>query len=351
MRIGIIAPPWLPVPPTAYGGTEAVVDLLARGLLEAGHDVVLAASAESTCPVPRVEGLAAGDPQEIGRDQDELSHIITAYAALEGMDLIHDHTLAGPLYRHRPPRIPVAVTAHGPFTAETSPIYRAMVQDTALVGMSRHQAGTAHGFAVQRVIHHGIDASPIPVGAGEGGYACFLGRMDPTKGVLQAIQVAAKAGLPLRIAAKMHSSAEHEYYDTVIRPLLTKDIEYVGELNTLQKYHLLGGAVALVNPIQWSEPFGMVMIESMATGTPIVGTPRGSAPEIVREGVTGFLRSGVEGLAEALARASTLDRAACRTATTTDFSAHRMVAEHIDLYAGLVQDGPQADALLEPSTS
>jgi glycosyltransferase involved in cell wall biosynthesis len=351
MRIGIIAPPWLPVPPTAYGGIEAVVDLLARGLAEAGHDVVLAASADSTCPVPRVEGLAASEPQEIGRNLDELSHTIAAYAALEGMDLIHDHTLAGPLYRHRPPQMPIAVTAHGPFTAETCPIYRAMVRDTALIGISRHQATTARGFAVQRVIHHGIDAAPIPVGAGDGGYACFLGRMHPSKGVLQAIQVANMAGIPLRIAAKMYSSDEHEYYRTVIKPLLNKDIEYVGELSTAQKYHLLGGAVALLNPIQWSEPFGMVMIESMATGTPVVGTPRGSAPEIVREGATGFLRTGLRDLAEALAQASTLDRAACRTATTTDFSAHRMVAEHIDLYAGLVQGGPQASALLEPSTS
>lgn len=351
MRIGIIAPPWLPVPPTAYGGIEAVVDLLARGLVEAGHDVILAASADSTCPVPRVDGLAVGDPQSIGCNVDELGHTIAAYAALDGMDLIHDHTLSGPLYRHRPARTPVAVTAHGPFTAATGPLYRAMARDTALIGISHHQAGTASGFTVQRVIHHGIDPAPIPVGAGDGGYACFLGRMHPSKGVLQAIQVATMAGIPLRIAAKMYSSDEHEYYDTVIKPLLNQDIEYVGELNTAQKYHLLGGAVALLNPIQWSEPFGMVMIEAMAAGTPVVGTPRGSAPEIIVEGTTGFLRTGLRDLAEALAQAHTLDRAACRTATTTVFSAQRMVAEHIDLYEGLVHGGPQATALLQPSTS
>ncbi|GER21844.1 glycosyl transferase [Zafaria cholistanensis] len=351
MRIGIIAPPWLPVPPKAYGGTEAVVDLLARGLAGAGHDVVLAAAADSTCPVPRVEGLAVSYPQGIGRDVDLLSHTIASYTALDGMDLVHDHTLAGPLYRYRPPRMPVAATVHGPLTAQTCPIYREMSRDTALIAISRHQAGTAVGFSVERVIHHGIDADPIPVGDGEGGYACFLGRMDPSKGVLEAIQVATLAGIPLRIAAKMYTSEEHEYYEAVIKPLLNRDIEYVGEVQAEHKYRLLGGAVALLNPIQWAEPFGMVMIEALATGTPIVGTPRGSAPEIVREGTTGFLRTGTQGLANALVRASTLDRAACRRATITDFSARRMVAEHIDFYTGLVHGGPQATTLLQPSTS
>ena len=343
MRIGLIAPPWIPVPPPAYGGIESIVDVLARGLTAAGHEVLLAAAAGSTCPVPKVPGAPAADPATMGACADELRHSVFAYEAMGGVDLIHDHTLAGPLYRHRPEKTPLITTAHGPLTGGLAGIYHAMTAEASLIAISHHQARSAPDLRISRVIHHGINTGAVPVGRGEGGYACFLGRMHPDKGVPQAIGAARLARMPLRIAAKMHNRDEHEYFRTVIEPLLGPDVEYLGELNTADKYALLGGAVALLNPIQWPEPFGMVMIEALAAGTPVIATPRGSAPEIIDDGATGFLRGGISELAAALNEAGTLDRRGCRHAAETRFSAQRMVAEHLRLYGEALTGVPVPD--------
>jgi glycosyltransferase involved in cell wall biosynthesis len=340
MRIGLIAPPWLPVPPRAYGGTEAVVDGLARGLVRAGHEVLLAASADSTCPVPRVAGTAeAGEDAPVCAETlAELRHIVTAYSALADVDVIHDHTTAGPLYRHRCPGTPVAATNHGPFDAGSTPVYAAM-QDVAIVAISHSQAATATGIPIAAVIHHGIDTERVPVGRGDGGYASFLGRMSPEKGPRVAALVARAAGVPLRMAAKLREPAEREYFETQVRPLLCSDVEYVGELGVAEKLQLVGESFALLNPLQWNEPFGLVMIESLATGTPVVAFPAGSAPEIIEDGVTGFLRTDREGLATALLDAADLDRAACRARATERFHTDRMVRAHICLYTDLLTHG------------
>ncbi len=332
MRIGLIAPPWLTVPPAGYGGTEAVVGLLARGLAELGHEVLLAAAAGSTSPVAQVAGSLPPEPRHLGRGQDELRHVLNAYAQLGAVDIIHDHTLSGPLLRLAGHRIPVVSTAHNAMDDRFLPVYSAVAQCASLVAISRHQSMTATGVAVSGVIHHGIDATQIPVGAGSGGYACFLGRMHPNKGVLTAIRVARRAGVPLRIAAKMRSAGEQEYFQQVIRSELGGTIEYVGELGAAEKFALLGDAFALLNPLQWDEPFGMVMIEAMATGTPVLSTLRGAAPEIVVDGVTGFLRETPKALAAALPGCAQLDRGNCRRATETTFGIRRMVGEHVAFY-------------------
>jgi glycosyltransferase involved in cell wall biosynthesis len=346
MRIGLIAPPWLPVPPRGYGGTEAVVDRLARGLVRAGHEVLLAAAADSTCPVPRVAGTAAaGENAPVCADTvAELRHIVTAYAALADVDVIHDHTTAGPLYRHRCPGTPVAATNHGPFGGSSTPVYAAM-QDVAIVAISHNQAATAAGIPIAAVIHHGIDTEKVPVGRGDGGYASFLGRMSPEKGPRQAALVARSAGVPLRMAAKLREPAEREYFEAEVKPLLCSDVEFVGELCEHEKLQLVGESFALLNPLQWDEPFGLVMIEALATGTPVVASPAGSAPEIVEEGVTGFLRSAREPLAAALLDAADLDRAACRARATERFHTDRMVREHIRLYADLLTRGVSGAAV------
>jgi glycosyltransferase involved in cell wall biosynthesis len=338
MRVGLIAPPWVPVPPPAYGGLEAVVDRLARGLVDAGHEVLLAAAANSRCPVPRVEGTDDVPPDAAiaGDTIREMTHAAKAYAAMGSMDVIHDHTIAGPLYRHRPPGIPVVTTNHGPFEPRPNHLFGCMQGDTAIIAISRHQASTAEGVHITRVIHHGLDLDDVPAGAGTGGYAAFLGRMCPDKGAREAIEVARLAGVPLKIAAKMREEAEFDYFKSEVEPLLSAEIEYVGEVDERGKYELLGSAIALLNPIQWFEPFGLVMIESLACGTPVVATPFGSVPEIVDDGRTGFLRERIEDLAPSLRRAAELDRRACRQAAENRFSTARMVADHIDLYQELV---------------
>jgi glycosyltransferase involved in cell wall biosynthesis len=341
MRIGLIAPPWVPVPPPAYGGTESVIDRLARGLARTGHEVLLAAAANSSCPVPQVEGTdPATDQGPACADTiTELRHVITGYAAMTEVDIVHDHTVTGPFYGPARTGRPVATTAHGPFDATLGPIYRAM-RGVALVAISHHQAATAHGAPIAGVIHHGLDVTSVPQGRGTGGYASFLGRMSPDKGPREAALMARAAGVPLRMAAKLREPAELEYFNAQVKPLLGPDVEFLGELGCAEKLELVGDSIALVNPLQWAEPFGLVMIEALATGTPVVATPVGSAPEIVDNGVTGYLRSGLSQLAAALLDATELDRAQCRAVAVHRFSSERMVADHLQLYQELLSGPP-----------
>jgi glycosyltransferase involved in cell wall biosynthesis len=347
MRIGLVSTPWVPVPPPAYGGLEAIVDRLARGLAADGHDVLLAAPSNSTCPVPSVDGMGEADPDgAIGGDAAiEMNHVARAYAAMESVDVIHDHTIAGPLYRHRPPDIPVTATNHGPFDHAANYLYASMADDTSIVAISRNQASAARSVPISRVIHHGLDVDRVPVGDGRGGYAAFLGRMTPDKGPREAIMVAREARMPLKIAAKMRESREREYFDDVIAPLLSDDIVYVGEVDEAGKYELLGAACAMLNPIQWPEPFGLVMIEALACGTPVVTTSAGSVPEIIADGENGLISdAGTTALAGCLAGVDRLDRARCREVAETRFSTERMVSEHVDFYLDLCRRQPESRA-------
>jgi glycosyltransferase involved in cell wall biosynthesis len=336
MRIVIVAPPWVAVPPTAYGGTEGVLDVLARGLDRAGHDVLLFTTGDSTCPVPRDSILPHAIGVGTGGSATELRHVIHAYRAATGADIVHDHTLIGPVYADRFGDLPVVTTNHGPFQSELGDYYHAIAGDTPVIAISHHQASTASRTPIAAVIHHGVDPDRYPVGRGEGGYAMFLGRMCPEKGIPAAIHAARRAGMPLRIAAKMSEPAEKLYFECCVKPLLGGDIDFVGEIGGAAKLDLLGEAVCLLNPIDWPEPFGMVMVEALACGTPVVATPMGAAPEIIDDGVTGFIRSTEFQLASALLASASLDRAACRAAVAGHFSAQRMVAEHVALYEQIV---------------
>ncbi|MET0781805.1 MAG: glycosyltransferase [Microbacterium sp.] len=340
MRIGIIAPPWIPIPPTAYGGIESFIDTLARALQDAGHDVVLAASADSTCPVPRLDGFEPSDPATMGVTAHELRHLLRAFDGLGDVDIIVDNTLAGPVLARSATDIPVVTVAHGPLIPLEQELYTAGLPTVAYVAISHRQASLAGAVPITRVIHHGIRVEDVPVGQG-GDTACFVGRMHPSKGLPEAIEAAAIAGIPLRIAAKMQEPAEQEYFDSVIRPALGSNAEYLGELDADDKYELMGQSCALLNPIQWDEPFGLVMIEALATGTPVVATPRGSVGEIVEEGRTGFIRAEPEDLGFVLDRAGELDRGACRAAAETRFSARRMADEYVALFEDLLRTQPR----------
>jgi glycosyltransferase involved in cell wall biosynthesis len=245
---------------------------------------------------------------------------------------VHDHTLTGPVYVDRFPWLPVVTTNHGPFLSELGPIYQAVSHRVPVIAISHHQASTAERVNIAGVIHHGVDLSDHPIGLGRGGYALFLGRMNPDKGVHHAVRAARSAGIPLKIAAKMSEPAEIAYFREAVEPWLGGAIEYVGEVGRDEKLQLLSEASCLLNPIDWPEPFGMVMIEALATGTPVVATRIGSAPEIVDDGVTGYLVDDRNRLVDALVKATALDRFACRKAAEDRFSAERMVAEHVAIY-------------------
>jgi glycosyltransferase involved in cell wall biosynthesis len=338
VRIGIIAPPWVPVPPTRYGGTEAVIDGLARGLVAAGHDVLLWTTGDSTCPVPRGHVLESAATDRMGLVTVELRHVVHGYEAMLdwGADIVHDHTLTGPVHARRFAGLPVVTTNHGPFVEDLADLYRVVADRVPVIAISHDQARRAGDVPVAAVIHHGIDLVRFPVGAGagddQGEYFLFLGRMAPEKGARAAALAAKAAGARLLIAAKMREPAEQAFFDGEVRPLLDDDVVYVGEVGHDEKVRLLGGATALVNPIRWAEPFGLVMVEALACGTPVVAFREGSAPELVDDGVTGHLCEEEEELAKRMTDARLLDRRACRAAVEARFSLERMVDDHVRLF-------------------
>ena len=342
VRIAIIAPPWVPVPPPAYGGTEAVLDNLARGLADAGHDVLLFATGDSTCDVATRYVLERAAGTVATGSATELRHVINAYDTVLdwGADVVHDHTLVGPVYGARF-GVPIVTTNHGPFEGELGDLYRAIGSTVSVIALSEHHASTAGGIPLAAVIYHGVDVDGFPYGSGDGGYALFLGRMSPDKGVHVAAEVAAAASVPLRIAAKMREPAELAYFDEFVVPLLGGQIEYVGEVGGADKLELLSQASCLLNPIAWPEPFGMVMIESLACGTPVVATAHGSVPELISDGATGYVRHDHTGLVEALQRVAGLDRGRCRKEAAERFSTERMVNEHLRLYEQVREGRPR----------
>lgn len=332
MRIAIVAPPWLPVPPPAYGGTENILDSLARGLKDAGHEVVLCTTGDSTCPVERTSVFARSIGVGAGSSVDEIRHVLHAYEEIDDVDVVHDHTLVGPLYSAAFPDLPVVTTNHGPFNADLIDLYRVLGERVPVIAISHHQASTATRVPIAAVIHHGIRVEDFPVGPGGGDYAVFLGRMHPGKAPHVAARIAREAGIPLRIAAKMHEPAELAYFEAEVRPLLGGEVTFLGELDREDKLDLLAGATCLLNPIAWPEPFGMVMIEAMACGTPVVTTNFGAAPEIVKDGEVGFVCATPDALVRALGHVSEIDRRACRRRVERHFSVELMVARHLKVY-------------------
>jgi glycosyltransferase involved in cell wall biosynthesis len=204
-----------------------------------------------------------------------------------------------------------------------------------LIAISHAQRRPVPDMPIARVIHHGVDPSDFPFGDGNGGYCLFLGRMSADKGPHRAMEAAYKAGVPLIICAKMRDPWEFEYFDTYVRPYLNGDMQYLGEVPHERKLELLAGARALLFPIRWNEPFGMVMIEALACGTPVLAFPEGAAPEVVENAKTGFLCNEVVDMAEAISRVDSLNRADCRAAVEGYFSASRMVREHIELFESI----------------
>lgn len=333
MRIGLIAPPWLPVPPPRYGGTEAVIDNLARGLCDLGHDVVLFTVGESTCPVP-CRHLYGQAPPRIGDSAHEAAHVLAAYQALRDVDIVHDHTVLGALIAAGldGPVPPIVVTNHGPFDAQGRRIFGQAARRASVVAISHAHARSAGNIPIAAVIHHGIDLNVYRPGPGDGGYLLFMGRMSPDKGVHRAVRIAREAGQPLVIVAKMREPEEIDYYETVVRPLMPAGAEPPREEPRHQRIEFLRAATGLLNPINWPEPFGLVMAESLATATPVVATPFGAAPEIVDSGSTGFLAAADADLVADIGRLGSIDRRRCRLAAECRFSLARMARDHERLY-------------------
>jgi glycosyltransferase involved in cell wall biosynthesis len=320
-----------------YGGIELIVDRLAKGYQDAGHEVLLYTTGDSTSEVPMAWALAQSEGTRIGMAVPELRHVMHAYDAVQDFDIIHDHTVMGPSYGGALfPDLKIVTTIHGPFNDELTDLYSRIAQRVPIIAISHAQRRHAPQVRIARVIHHGLNANDFPVGKGDGGYLLFLGRMAPEKGAHRAMEAAYKAGVPLIMAAKMREPWEFDYFDVYVKPYLNDEIRYLGEVPHEEKLQLIAGAMALLNPIQWPEPFGLVMIEAMACGTPVLAFPEGAAPEIVEDGKTGFLCHDTSDMADAIGRIHQLDRAACRAEVEGYFSTKRMVDEHLNLFEELM---------------
>lgn len=341
MRIGLIAPPWVPVPPPAYGGTEVVIDNLARGLQDLGHEVRLFTVGESQCPVP-TDFLYPKAIAPIGVTVPETAHVLAAYESLADVDVIHDHTFLGPLISglrgmRRPP---VVTTNHGPFNGETQPVLAEIARYASIVAISHSQARQAEAFGgmpVAGVIHHGIDLEVYGTGPGGGDYLMFIGRMSPDKGVHHAVRIAKKAGKQLVMSVKMREDNEVAYFESEVRPLLDAGDEVPTEIPVDRRIELLRHADAMLNPITWSEPFGLVMAEALACGTPVLAFPNGAAPEIIDPGRTGYLCRDEGEMISAIDRVADLNRTHCRDAAQRRFSLQRMASDHEQLYRRVLE--------------
>jgi glycosyltransferase involved in cell wall biosynthesis len=341
MKIAQVAPLTEAVPPKLYGGTERVVAYLTDALVEKGHDVTLFASGDSITKAR----LAAIWPQALRLDPTVVDHIAPIFMMLETVarrahefDIIHTHIdyFGYPLLRRL--NTPSITTLHGRLDLpDLQPLYR-LYSDIPVVSISNSQREPLAHANYVKTVYHGLPSTLLTPGTGSGGYLAFLGRISPEKAPDAAMRIAAKAGLKLKLAAKV-DRADQVYFDDKIKPLMSQPhVEYIGEINEHQKNDFLGNAAGLLFPIAWREPFGLVMIEAMACGTPVVAFRNGSVPEVIEDGVTGFIVDSEHGAAEAAAKLHTLDRGRIRAEFERRFSAHRMAEGYIDLYEQQIRD-------------
>jgi glycosyltransferase involved in cell wall biosynthesis len=348
MRIAEIAPPWFTVPPAAYGGIELVVALLADGLTAAGHDVTLFASGGSGTKARLVSPMPeAPEPARLGNAWDETYHATAAYLevlAEGGFDVIHDHSgIVGPalgaLLDGRPP---VVHTLHGPWTELAKRYYRLLDRRIHLVAISESQRAGFPEACYAGVVPNGIDLDAYPVREQKEDFVLFLGRSNPEKGPEVAVEVAKRAGVHLKMIVKRNERFEQDYWEQIVVPRLTGEEELLENVSHAEKADLLGRARATLFSIQWPEPFGLVMIESMACGTPVVATSLGSAPEVVVDGVTGFLGESIDDLVAALGRTHELSPLRCREHVVERFGAEAMVGGYEAVFERVADSGRRA---------
>ncbi|MFL5936185.1 MAG: glycosyltransferase family 4 protein [Gaiellaceae bacterium] len=331
MRIAVLAPCWFPVPPLGYGGIEWVVSLLADGLVDSGHDVTLFASGDSHTKANLAYAHATAPSEWIGRSFWELRHVLHCLERADEFDVINDHS--GPLAATLGAAIdtPLVHTVHGPLDAEPGLLYdqvAAVAPDTGLVSLSMNQRKPRPNLNWIANCPNALDLSVYPFRPYRGDYLLFLGRLSPDKGAHRAVAVAMEAELPLKIAGKMREPKEREYFAEFVEPHLGDGIEWLGEVSHGQKVELLQHARATLFPIEWEEPFGLVMIESMACGTPVIATSRGAVPEVIDHGRSGIVVDDYRLIPAALEEADRLDPRELRRYVEERFSPLRMVRDY-----------------------
>jgi glycosyltransferase involved in cell wall biosynthesis len=337
MRILQVAPLFERVPPVTYGGTERVVSYLTEALIELGHQVTLIASGDSITKAT----LIPGSPRSLRLDEskpDTLLHHVRELGIVERhaeqFDVVHFHTglLQMPLARRL--RVPSVTTLHGRLDLPDIRVALREFSDLPFVSISNAQRPPIPSLRWAATVYHGLPENLLPFRSEPEKYLAFVGRISPEKRADRAIEIATKAGIELRIAAKV-DAADEEYFEREIKPLLSHPgVTYLGEINEQQKAALLGGARALLFPIDWPEPFGMVVIEAMSCGTPILAWNHGSVPELIDEGVNGWIVDSVDRAVDVLKNAR-IDRRAVRGVFEERFTARRMARDYVRVYEAL----------------
>lgn len=332
MRVALIASPFISVPPRKYGGTELFIANLAEGLNSAGIPAVVYSNGESTVKAENrwcyrdAEWPLSTEGSGMFKELDHVAWSIQD--AARDCDLIHINSAPAVTYSRFVPR-PFVCTLHHPYEQPLTRFYE-RYPNVFYTAISHHQA-SLHPTLDLRTIHHGLDFRKYRLQTDKEGYLCFLGRIAPIKGTHLAVQVAKRTGIPLKIAGEIQP-IYRGYYDTMVKPHVDgKFIEYVGEVDLEAKNQLLGGSIGMLFPIQWEEPFGLVLIESMACGTPVFAFPGGAVGEIVSEGISGNISATVEEMASAVAK-EVFTPSVVRNWAETMFSVETMVDRYVDLY-------------------
>jgi glycosyltransferase involved in cell wall biosynthesis len=336
VRIAQVAPPWLAVPPKGYGGIEWVVALLADGLADRGHDVTLYATGDSVTRARLVYAFAeAPGPRFINDPWHDTLHTLVAFRDPGRFDVLHVHSPWSALVAGVLSGVPTVHTLHGPFTPEMRRLYAEVADRAWFVAISDAQRRHMPELRYGGVVYNGIDLARYPFRAEKEDFLLFLGRAAPEKGLRRAVLAAREAGARLVCALKIAHPTEEEEWERNVKPLLTEDVQVLGEITHEEKADLLGRARAVLFPIDWDEPFGLVMTEAMACGTPVIATPRGSVPEVIADGETGFIVSVErypEEAARVLSRVGRLDPRACRARVERLFSKEAMVAGYESVF-------------------
>ena len=339
MRIAMLSTPFVAVPPRDYGGTELVVAQLTNGLVARGHDVTLFATGDSrsAAELRWLHETAQWPPNPMV----DLDHVTWAYREIQfgDFDLVHAHSAAALALQRWLPEIPVVYTLHHD-RDETLSSYYKHFPSTAFVAISADQARRETPLPDLTVIHHGLDPREFEWSDLAGDYVAFIGRFAPVKGAHTAIDAAEAAGVPIRMAGGVHE-VDSEFGDREIAPRLERPhVTYLGKIGLEIKRPLLRDARALLAPIEWAEPFGLIMIEAMLSGCPVVAYPNGSVPELVEPGVTGLVVRDVREMAAAIRPGGVLDgfdRGRCRARAIERFGSDRMIAEYVSVYERVVQ--------------
>jgi glycosyltransferase involved in cell wall biosynthesis len=346
MKIAQVSPLYESVPPRTYGGTERIVSYLTEELVAQGHEVTLFASGDSVTAAQ----LIAARKRALRLDNvfDPLPHhyvmLEEVFERASRFDIIHFHTdyLHFPLARRHP--IPHLTTLHGRLDLpDLMPLYKKF-SEMPVVSISNAQRKPLPRANWQQTIYHGLPLELYDCGEKPGNYLAFVGRISPEKRLDRAIEIAARSGMRLRIAAKT-DAADRDYMEQVIRPILSNSsAEFIGEIGDKDKKEFLANAYALLFPIDWPEPFGLVIIEAMACGTPIIAYRSGSVPELIQDGITGYIVDDIEGALQALRKIPAFDRRRCRQVFEERFSASRMAQDYLNVYRRVIEASADHDA-------